>query len=100
MGLLPKAIKKYSSLEYYKKLYRSKLSVSQSDVLDHFLGNASIPALSEEERLSCEGQITKEECIKALDTFDTGKTPGSDGIPVELYKTFWKSVGVFMTDVF
>ena len=89
-----------SSSEYYKKLYRSKLSVSQSDVLDHFLGNANIPTLSEEERLSCEGQITTEECAKALDTFDTGKTPGNDGIPVEFYKTFWNSVGVFMTDVF
>ena len=89
-----------SSLEYYKKLYRSKVSVSQSDVLDHFLGNASIPALSEEERWSCEGQITTEECVKALDTFGSGKTPGNDDIPVKFYKTFLNSVGVFMTDVF
>ena len=36
------------------------------------------------------------ECVKA---FDTGKTPGNDGIPVEFYKT-WNSVGVFMTEVF
>ena len=76
------------------------MSVSQSDVLDQFLGNANIPALLEEERLGCEGQITTGECVKALDTFDTGKTPGNDGIPVEFYKTFWNSVGVFMTDVF
>ena len=89
-----------SSSEYYKKLYRSKLSVSQSDVLDQFLGNPNIPALSVEERLSCEDEITTEECVKALDTFDNGKTPGNDGIPVEFYKTFWNSVGVFMTEVF
>ena len=31
---------------------------------------------------------------------DTGKTPGNDGIPAEFYKTFWNSVGVFMTEVF
>ena len=37
---------------------------------------------------------------KALDTFDSGKTPGNDGIPAEFYKTFWSSVGVFMTEVF
>ena len=77
-----------SSSEYYKKLYRSKLSVSQSDVLDQFLRNPNIPVLSVEERLSCEGEITTEECVKALDTFDNGKTPGNDGIPVEFYKTF------------
>ena len=89
-----------SSSEYYKKLYRSKLSVSQSDALDQFLGNPNIPALSVEERLSCKGEITTEECVKALDTLGNGKTPGNDGIPVEFYKTFWNSVGVFMTEVF
>ena len=55
--------------------------------------------LSEEERLSCEGQIMTEECVKALDTFEAGKTPGNGGIPPEFYKTFWNSVGVFMTEV-
>ena len=89
-----------SSSEYYKKLYRSKLSVSQSDVLDQFLGNPNIPVLSVQERLNCEGEITTEECVKALDTFDNGKTPGNDEIPVEFYKTFWNSVGVFITEVF
>jgi len=59
-GVITKSYQKIldSSLEYYKKLYRSKWSVSQSDVLHHFLGNMSIPALSEGEGLSCEGQIT------------------------------------------
>lgn len=75
-----------SSSKYYEKLYRTKLIVSQSDVLDNFLGHVNIPALSEEERLSCEGQITTEECVKAFHTFDTGKTPGNYGIPVEFYK--------------
>ena len=78
----------------------SKLKVDQSDSLDHFLGNSNIPRLSQEERLSCEGQITIEECVKALDTFDTGKTPGNDGIPAEFYKIFWNSVGDLMTEVF
>ena len=101
-GIITKNYQKIldSSSEYYKKLYRNKFSVSQSDVLDQFLGNPNIPALSVEDRLSCEGEITTEECVKALDTFDNGKTPGNAGIPVEFYKTFWNSVGVFMTEVF
>ena len=72
----------------------------QHDKLEHFLGQASILKLSEEERLSCEGRITIEECVKALDTFENGKTPGNDGIPAEFYKTFWNSVGELMTDAF
>ena len=46
--------------------------------------------LSEEDRrlsceggLSCEGLITIEESVKALDTFEKGKTPGNDGMPAE-----------------
>ena len=27
-----------------------------------------------------------EECVKALDTFEAGKTPGNGGIPDECYK--------------
>lgn len=83
-----------SASEYYKNLYSSKLKVDQSDPLHHFLGNSNIS------RLSQEGQITIEECVKALDTFDTGKTPGNDGIPAEFYKIFWNSVGELMTEVF
>lgn len=56
--------------------------------------------LSDEEILSCEGKIMIEECVKVLDTFDPGKTPGNVGVPAEFYKTFWCSVGVFMTAVF
>ena len=58
-------------------------------MLEHFLGQPSIPKLQEEERLSCEGRITIEECVKALDTFENEKTPGNDGIPTAFNKTFW-----------
>jgi hypothetical protein len=38
---------------------------------------------------SCEGQITEEELLEAIGAFKDGKTPGLDGIPVEVYKTFF-----------
>ena len=47
----------------------------QPDILGNFLGQARITKLSEEDRLSCEGLITIEECVKALDTFEKGKNP-------------------------
>ena len=70
----------------------------QPDILEHFLGQDSIPQLPEVERLSCEGRITIEECVKALNTFENGKTPGNNGIPTEFYKTFWSCIGELITD--
>ena len=62
--------------------------------------NPSISKLPEDLRASCEGNITIEECEKILGSFQTGKTPGNDGIPIEFYKTFWPIIGVFMIDSF
>jgi len=54
-----------------------------------FLNNLSIPSLTEQQMLSCEGKITSDECAKVLETFQPNKTPGNDGIPIEVYQTFW-----------
>ena len=48
-----------------------------------------------------EGKITlPQECEKILSSFQTGKTPGNDGLPIEFYKTFWPLIGKLMTDSF
>ena len=39
--------------------------------------------------LTCEGKISAEECYNILESFQTNKTPGNDGIPIEFYKLFW-----------
>ena len=72
----------------------------QPDILEHFLGHARIKKLSEEDGLSCEGLITIEESVKALDTFEKGKIPGNDGMPSEFHRTFWSSVGELMFNTF
>ena len=46
--------------------------------------------LNEEEQKTCEGSLTEKECLAALKTMETGKTPGSDGLSVEFYKVFWQ----------
>ena len=58
---------------YEKNNYKNLYITVQHDNLVHFLGQASIPKLSEEERLRYEGRITIEEYVKALDTFKNGK---------------------------
>ena len=81
-------------------MYSSKNNESQGENLNFHLGSPSIPKLSEEQRKSCEGNVSKEECLKALEMCETGKTPGNDGLPVEFYRIFWDSVGDFMIEVF
>ena len=91
-----------ASLDCYKNLYSSQSNVSQNDDLpvNMFLRVPNIPRLSEEQKASCEGRISKEECKQALESFDPGKTPGNDGLLVEFYKTFWVSLDDYLTDVF
>ena len=63
-----------------------------------FLENLNIQRLSDELSTSCEGKITLRECESILSFFETGKTPGNDGIPVEFCKTFWPLIGKLTAD--
>ena len=72
---------------YYKALYTSKTSGQ----IDNSWFN-KIKKLTEEEKLSIEGQITEIQCRKVLDSFKKLKTPGNDGLPIEFYLTFWQTI--------
>ena len=49
-------------------------------------------ALNLEEKEKGEGMLTKAECLQALKSMKSGKTPGSDGLPVEFYNVFWNEI--------
>ncbi len=55
--------------------------------------------LCKDERASCEGLLTLEECFAALSGMARGKTPGSDGFPMEFYLRFWSSLGADLVRV-
>ena len=38
-----------------------------------FLNSLNVPRLTDEQNLSCEGSITEEECVKALQSFQGNK---------------------------
>ena len=40
--------------------------------------------------------MTEKECLEALKTMESGKSPGTDGLPAEFYKVFWKDVSPFL----
>ena len=36
--------------------------------------------------------LTESECLQALKGMKSGKTPGSDGLPIKFYKVFWNEI--------
>ena len=51
------------------------------------------------DRKKCEGLLTIEECKKALDSMQNGKSPGCDGITAEFYNAFWPVIGQTLVDI-
>lgn len=45
--------------------------------------------LNYDDSTSCEGPFMEKECLEALKHMDSHKSPGTDGLPAEFYKTFW-----------
>ena len=77
-------------MDYYKTLYTS---VAHPEHLNDLASTFSeyITPLDEMDKLSCEGQVSEEECLKALHDFKNKKSPGTDGLAAEFYKFFGKN---------
>ena len=56
--------------------------------------------LENDDKLSCEGKVTRAECLKALREFKNEKSPGTDGLQAEFYKYFWNELHVDMIHSF
>ena len=81
---------------FYQELYKSRNSnnTDGAQTIESFLHSLNIPVLTEEQKLSCEGAISLEECASTLDSFHKNKTPG---IPIEFYRIFWPIIGESFT---
>ena len=78
---------------FYQDLYRTKTkAVEINSSINEFLNKLGIPKISAEQKQMCEGKISIQECENALDSFQTNKTPGNDGIPIEFYKRCWNII--------
>lgn len=60
----------------------------REDELTSYLEAIDIPVLTATYRNRLDGSITVEEILRALKTLQSGRTPGPDGIAVELYKQY------------
>jgi hypothetical protein len=73
-------------VRFYKELYSK---VPTDKVAQDRLLNLLDRKLTNEQRDSCEGQLTVGECLVAVKSMANGKTPCSDGLPKEFYLSFW-----------
>ena len=82
--------------EYYEHLFTAQECdfAAQDDMLGKLTRR-----LSQAERESCEGHLTLDECLSALQGMARGKTPGSDGFSMEFYLAFWPSLGADLVQV-
>ena len=77
---------------FCKNLYCSKVQGN-----DDF-SPATRQVLSDESKQHCQGLLSLIECLEALNGMATEKTPGTDGLPCEFYKVFWKDIGETLTE--
>ena len=80
---------------FYKNLYSSKVQVN--DYPEVFFPPTR-EVLSEESKQHCEGLLSVKECLEASNGMAKEKTPGTDGLPCEFYKAFWKDIGETLTE--
>ena len=83
---------------FYKTLYTSQGNKIPPD--REFFQLENDTHLDYHEAASCEGFLTEEECLEALKDMDTEKTPGTDGLPAEFYKTFWDELASSLISAF
>lgn len=76
---------------FYKKLFATK-ETEENLIMPPQNINPN-KKLSNLENARLESEITLGEVAKAIKNMPNGKTPGADGIPVEVYKAFWPKIG-------
>ena len=83
--------------DFYFRLFSSQelSAVDQRPFLDSIERR-----LTSNESKLCEGDLTIEECSKALSNMPSAKSPGVDGLPAEFYRRFWTLLGPDLVEVY
>ena len=79
---------------FYQNLYTSKKE--DDEYVDNDLLNLNLPSLSAEASMEINTPITEDELLETIKSSSKNKAPGSDGLPVEFYCTFWDNIKYHM----
>jgi hypothetical protein len=82
---------------FYVQLFSASILSSPDQ---SFFLNSLEQSLSAEEAQLCEGEVTLQECQRALNSFKRNKSPDLDGLPYEFYQSFWDILGPDLVAVY
>jgi len=80
---------------YNNELYPSK-GTKRTENLEELFFDQEHPKLNQIDKEKCEGLLSEKECLEAVKSMQLGKSPGTDGLPAEFYKVFWKDISPFL----
>ena len=80
---------------FYKQLYTASPTNIHSQ--NHLLTNVT-QTLTNIQQSFCEGLLSFKEVTEAMKKLNNGKSPGTDGLPVEFYNRFWDIIGKDLTE--
>lgn len=72
---------------FYESLYRSEYP-NDTQLQSEFLDKLDIPTMTDHDKTKLNKRLTVDELSEAVRNIKSGKTPGPDGIPIEIYKLF------------
>lgn len=82
---------------FYSKLYSAEQIDPQ--IQNEFMSNVPV-SLSDDEKSKCDLPLTLREITLAMRGLSKGKTPGSDGLPLEFYIKFCDLLAPHLVDLF
>ena len=85
--------------EFYSNLYATE-SFGDDTLFDSFFGKFDIPTIDNETAIDLEKAISIEEIINAINSMQSGKSPGPDGFPSEFFKKFKNQLAPILLSVF
>ena len=77
--------------DFYSNLYKRRGMKTDKECLQ-YLYDLNLPQLSDQDRNSCEGLLTKKECWDSLNAMKNGKSPGNDRLSKEFYVCFFNEL--------
>ena len=83
-------------MSFYKNLYSSKSMMYVQNDTTFFPEREDESIIQEQDLIVCKGALTEKECLEAPKDMGTEKTPGTDGLPAECYKVFWKDISAIL----
>ncbi|KAJ1132607.1 hypothetical protein NDU88_010914 [Pleurodeles waltl] len=84
--------------EYYMQLY-GKPSDLRTESFDEYLQQIPLPTLSAEDKEALGGPVSVEEVNEAIAQLAPGKTPGTDGLPMDFYKKYRSLLAPQLTEM-